>query len=48
MFADDTIILFHGRNWEEAQAAAETGLDKVTAWLEDNLLSLNVAKTKSL
>lgn len=46
MFADDTVLIFHGRTWDSAFKEAEMGLSKVTAWLEDNLLSLNTSKTK--
>lgn len=48
MFADDTVILFHGKNWVDAKHTAENGLAKVTCWLEDSLLSLNTMKTKYL
>lgn len=48
MFADDTVILFHETNWTKVQRLAETGLAKVTCWLEDSLLSLNTMKTKYL
>lgn len=46
MFADDTVLLFHGSNWSDVQKLAEDGLSFVIAWLEDNLLSLNTSKTK--
>lgn len=48
MFADDTVILFHGNTWEQVQTEAESGLAIVTKWLEDNLLTLNASKTKYL
>lgn len=46
MFADDTVLLFHGNTWPEVTAIAEQGLAKVTSWLEKSLLSLNINKTK--
>lgn len=45
MFADDTAILFKGKTWDETRMIAEKGMAQVSAWLEDNLLSLNVSKT---
>jgi hypothetical protein len=45
MFADDTVLLFHDRGWEGARLLAENGLKSVSSWLEDSLLSLNIAKT---
>ncbi|CAG4943469.1 unnamed protein product [Colias eurytheme] len=48
MFADDTVLLFHGHSWEQAHSKAERGLKNVTSWLEDNLLTLNISKTKYL
>ncbi|RVE51752.1 hypothetical protein evm_003555 [Chilo suppressalis] len=46
MFADDTALVFYGSSWNEVKITAEKGLSKVTAWLENSLLSLNVNKTK--
>ena len=45
-FADDTAVLFSGRTWDEAIEHGEIGLKKIKKWLDDNLLSLNVKKTK--
>ncbi|KAG7303704.1 hypothetical protein JYU34_012261 [Plutella xylostella] len=47
-FADDTALVFHGETWEEAYFLAEKGLQKVAHWLDSNLLSLNMEKTKYL
>lgn len=47
-YADDTALIFHGETWEEAQRVAELGLCKVSNWLEENLLTLNIAKTSYL
>lgn len=48
MFADDTAIIFHSRTWDLVKESTEEGLRKITAWLEDSLLSLNTNKTKYL
>ncbi|KAJ8711403.1 hypothetical protein PYW07_008645 [Mythimna separata] len=47
-YADDTALLFHGDSWEQAFQYAQSGLDMVTNWLTQNLLTLNVEKTKYL
>ncbi|CAK1597655.1 unnamed protein product [Parnassius mnemosyne] len=46
MFADDTVILFHGESWECVHRLAEDGLRTITSWLENSLLTLNTSKTK--
>lgn len=45
-YADDTAILFKGDNWDNVFRTAETSLKKISIWLSNNLLSLNVEKTK--
>ncbi|KAG6456623.1 hypothetical protein O3G_MSEX009843 [Manduca sexta] len=45
-YADDTAIVFHGHNWEDARQAAERGLQLVYNWLQNNLLTMNTEKTK--
>lgn len=45
-YADDTAIIFHGNSWKEAYSAADAGMLKVANWLQYNLLTLNVKKTK--
>lgn len=45
-FADDTALMFHGKTWTEAMDLARKGLATVHDWLQNNLLTLNVAKTK--
>lgn len=47
-FADDTALVFTGDNWQETFKIAQIGLDKVTNWLNQNILTLNVDKTKYL
>lgn len=48
MFADDTVLMFHNTSWKTVTESAEMGLKKVTCWLENSILSLNVDKTKYL
>lgn len=45
-YADDTALMFKSKSWEDTFAAAQTGLDTVTKWLQDNYLTLNTTKTK--
>lgn len=46
MFADDTVLLFHANSWASLGRSVERCMCKVTAWLENSLLSLNTSKTK--
>lgn len=48
VFADDTAIIFQGDNWNRVIEVAQEGLRRVTAWLDKNLLSLNISKTKAI
>lgn len=48
MFADDTVVLFHNKTWDKVKEMAEVGLCHITAWLEQNLLTINSEKTKFL
>lgn len=45
-FADDTAILFWDSTWENVQSTAEFGIRKVMNWLNNNVLTLNLEKTK--
>lgn len=45
-FADDTVLFFSGVTWEEVFISANQGLSEVCLWLQSNILTLNVAKTK--
>lgn len=45
-YADDTVILFHGTDWQQVYKNAEIGLNNIANWLDNNLLTLNVTKTK--
>lgn len=44
-FADDTVILFEGNNWDEVYKVAEEQTKVVKQWIDSNLLSLNLTKT---
>lgn len=45
-YADDTVLIAHGMNWDQARQTAENALAKVMTWLRRNLLTLNIDKTK--
>lgn len=45
-YADDTALLLRGNTWDEVYNMAENCIKKVKLWLNTNLLSLNVTKTK--
>lgn len=45
-FADDTVLLFHGKSWRNVNELADEGFRLVTKWLDNNLLTLNATKTK--
>lgn len=47
-YADDTAIIFYGETWEEVQSIASEGLHRISRWLRDNLLTLNISKTTYL
>lgn len=47
-YADDTAILFHGNTWSEVATLTNGGLRTVLEYLNLNLLTLNVEKTKYL
>lgn len=44
-YADDTAIAFTGTTWNEVKVIAEEGLAKVSQWLNNNMLTLNLQKT---
>jgi hypothetical protein len=44
-FADDTVLLFRDKTWEEVTDSAQDGFNRVGAWLSDNILTLNASKT---
>lgn len=45
-YADDTVLLISGKTWQETQQYSETSLQVILSWLRQNLLTLNIAKTK--
>lgn len=45
-YADDTVLLSNSYSWQETVKLAEIGLEEVMSWLRNNLLTLNINKTK--
>lgn len=45
-YADDTVLLVRADNWRNALMTAEDGLCSISRWLDSNLLTLNLEKTK--
>ena len=45
-FADDTALLVTAESWEQAYKKASVEISKIYYWLEDNLLKMNITKTK--
>ncbi|GBP38241.1 Ecdysteroid UDP-glucosyltransferase [Eumeta japonica] len=45
-FADGTALVLTSNTWEERYAHAQVGVNRVRYWLAENILSLNVIKTK--
>lgn len=45
-YADDTALIFSGRTWNEAKSMAIENLEKIKLWLDSNMLSCNIKKTK--
>ena len=47
-FADDTALVFSANTWNEVYITAQQGFDIVSHWLNQNLLTINVDKTKHM
>jgi len=45
-YADDTVLLFHGNNWQETIIKAKKGLTGIGGWINKNHLLINYNKTK--
>ncbi len=45
MYADDTVILAHGRDGCEVEAKFEVAMAKISTWLSESCLTLNISKT---
>lgn len=45
-YADDTVLVFSDTSWEKVNIRASIGLCTVKKWLDHNLLTLNLKKTK--
>lgn len=46
LFADDSAILFEGKNWREVFDKTANDLAVLKTWFDQNVLTLNVTKTK--
>jgi hypothetical protein len=46
LFADDTLVLFEGKTWETVFPNAERAIAKIKHWFDQNVLTLNIGKTK--
>lgn len=47
-YADDTALVIHGNDWSDTFDKAESALSVVMKWLNTNLLTLNISKTKCI
>lgn len=48
LFADDTAVVFQGNTWEEVYRNASYDLSAIKLWFDQNILTMNVSKTKCL
>lgn len=48
LFADDTTVLWHGKDSRQLGRAIESDVGKIKQWCDSNLLSFNVKKTNIL
>jgi hypothetical protein len=46
LYADDTAVCFQGNSWEDVYGHASNGLVTMKKWFDENILSMNVQKTK--
>jgi hypothetical protein len=46
LFADDTVVISTGREWEEVYETATMDLSKIKNWFDHNSLTVNLSKTK--
>lgn len=47
-FEDDTSLVFESDNWEEVFIIAQNRFEMTKGWLESNMLTMNVDKTKNI
>lgn len=45
-YADDTALIFEGSDWDEVKNKVSSEMKIIKHWLDQNLLSLNITKTK--
>ena len=48
LYADGTVVLFSGNNWQEVYGLAERGLKNMKLWFDQNILTMNIDKTKCM
>ena len=48
MYADDTLIMSHGKTELEAVERSQTRLNTLTSWCQQNKLTININKTKHM
>lgn len=46
--ANNTVVLFRDKTWENTFRTAEHGMSLIANWLDQNLLTLNASKTRYL
>lgn len=47
-YADNTAVIFHDVSWDRVVGNADRGMSAIVEWLQRNLLTLNLDKTKFL
>jgi hypothetical protein len=48
LFSDDTAVIFKGLNWDEVFKKASSELRVLRDWFTENVLSMNISKTKCM
>lgn len=46
LFADNTAVYFEGESWQEVYKTASRGVLQLKDWFDNNILSMNISKTK--
>lgn len=44
-YADDTVVIFRGKTWEEVRNSTKAGITRIKNWLDSFKLTLNISKT---
>ncbi len=48
MYADDTVLYTHAKTAELAAKKLTAAMERITEWLDQSCLSLNISKTKGM